>query len=307
MSVKSSWIPVLGAILCAGSAVGQVRSFAGMTFIPPEGWQYSESEVAEMSLDAGNRYCDILVFRPQRSTGDNARDFRSAWVRTFGARLRTPVPGDMCCALKPEEHKSLAGYFGIVGATRTDSGAFLKLFLLAANGYAVPVGVMASNEGDANDQSFAVGLLLDSVRMAPDRPAILKRQISLADLAGVWNYSSDSSVIWVNSVGTYVGSSVTAIGQSYSIDPGDGTYHLKWAGLMNGPVRGTQTGTVNLRGDIISLRDGKDGHVTSYRLISLQQGISGHSVLTVLSPQYQVYSQNINQLGEKWVRAPADH
>jgi len=220
-------------------------------------------------------------------------DFRKVWRQLIGSS-----------APDSSEHRSIAGYSGRMAVTSTDRIGYLQIYLLQADGAAIPIAVWGSTPGSVFNHSAAVEPFLDSVRVGHADAAIPKKRVMVSDLIGEWHHEADGSVPQTSPSGIVV-SRPSAHGKTYKIAP-DGTCTFTYAGIFGGIiVREEHTGTVEMERDLITFRDKKKNYTDTYRVISLQLSPSGTTVLTVLEPQYDPISANIRAYGEKWFRSAA--
>lgn len=280
------WKPVLS---------GQVKTLGDVSFTPPAGWTYEQkpgADHASMSTVIGSRYCVIGVYSPQRASGNAEADFEAAWRAIFRPAPNQGMPNPIY------DFRGL-GYPGKYAGTFTDRLQWM--YLLQASKNAIPVVVLASDRHTFDDLEFVVRQVVESVRLLPDKASAAKTSITVADLAGEWRHSGDSSVDFVNSSGNYVGSSSVFYGETYHI-AADSSYSYQAAGMSNRDiVREKETGTVELSGDLVIFRSGKNQR--RRRFIGYQQALNGSTVLTLLDEQYPATGPSIGMYGEKWVRA----
>lgn len=285
--------------LFAAGAHAQVKFLGEVSFAVPAGWEYSvEPSGDHATLSFGQNAQDVValaVFRPLRSTGNPDTDFRAAWVKDVRS-MQPPEP--------VYEHKSMAGYQGRYGGTNTSDGShYVHFYALEANEGVIPVMVVTPNRQSFNSLEPLISLFVDSVRQLPLKAQPAKTSIAIADLAGEWRSSGDSSIDYVTASGAYAGSSTVAHGVTYSIAP-DGSYKSQFAGIANRQIiRGNSVGTVELGPGYIGFRE-RGGKLSRYHFVSYQIALNGATVFTLLGDQYEASAANVSFYGEKWVRAP---
>jgi hypothetical protein len=284
--------------LFAGSAAAEVRSLGEVSFVVPDGWEYSveaSGDHATLSTFQNGQVVALAVFRPLHSSGNPDSDFRAAWAKVVRS-MQPPEP--------IYEHKSLAGYQGRYGSTNTDDNShYVHLFALEAGQNVLPVLVVTPNRQSFNSLEPVISLFVEGVRQLPLKAQPRKASITVADLVGEWRSSGDSSLNYVTSSGAYAGSSTVAHGVSYTI-ASDGSYKSQFAGVANRQiVRGNSVGTVELGPGIIGFRE-RGGKLARYHFVSYQTALNGATVLTLLGDQYEVNPANVSFYGEKWVREP---
>jgi hypothetical protein len=285
-------------LLFAGGAAAQVQSFGEVSFAVPDGWDYgvepSGDHVTLSTLQNG-QVIALAVFRPLRSSGNPDGDFRTAWAKVVRS-MQPPEP--------IYEHKSLAGYQGRYGSTNTDDyGHYVHLYTLQAGASVIPVLVVTPNRQSFNSLEPVISLFVEGVRQLPLKAQPPKGSITIADLAGEWRSSGDSSLNYVTSSGAYAGSSTVAHGVSYTIDA-NGSFKSQFAGIANRQIiRSNSVGTVELASGTIGFRE-RGGKLSRYHFVSYQTALNGATVLTLLGDQYELTPANLSFYGEKWVREP---
>ena len=284
--------------LFAGGAAAQVQSLGEVSFVVPDGWEYSveaSGDHATLSTIQNGQVVALAVFRPLRSSGNPDSDFRAAWAKT----VRTMQPPEPVY-----EHKSLAGYQGRYGSTNTsDYSNYVHLYALEAGGSVIPVLVVTANRQSFNGLEPLISLFVEGVRQLPLKAQAPKASITIADLVGEWRSSGDSSLNYVTSSGAYAGSSTVAHSAGYII-AADGSYKSQFAGVANRQiVRGNSVGTVELSAGTIGFRE-RGGKLSRYHFVSYQTALNGATVLTLLGDQYEANAANVSFYGEKWVREP---
>ena len=284
--------------LFAGGAAAQVQSFGEVSFAVPDGWEYSveaSADHATFSTAQNGQGIALAVFRPLRSSGNPDNDFRAAWAKDVRS-MQPPEP--------VYEHKSLAGYQGRYGSTNTpDNSHYVYLCVLEAGEGVIPVLVITPDRQTFNSLEPVISLFVEGVRQLPLKAQLPKTSITIADLAGEWRSSGDSSLNYVTSSGAYAGSSTVAHGVSYTI-AADGSYKSQFAGITNRQiVRSNSVGTVELGPGTIGFRE-RGGKLSRYHFVSYQTALNGATVLTLLGDQYEANPANISFYGEKWVREP---
>jgi len=292
----------VGLLFCflffVGSAVAQVRSFGEVSFVVPEGWEYSveaSGDHATLSTAQNGHVMALAVFRPFGSSGNPDSDFRAAWAKDVRS-MQPPEP--------IYEHKSLAGYQGRYGSTNTDDNShYVHLYVLEAGESVIPVLVVTPDRQSFNSLEPIISLFVEGLRQLPLKAQPPKSSITIADLAGEWRSSGDSSLNYVTSSGAYAGSSTVAHGVSYTI-AADGSYKSQFAGITNRQIiRSNSAGTVELGPGTIGFRE-RAGKLSRYHFISYQTALNGATVLTLLGDQYEASPANVSFYGEKWVREP---
>jgi len=284
--------------LFAGGAAAQVQSFGEVSFVVPDGWEYSveaSGDHATLSTIQNGQVVALAIFRPLRSSGNPDSDFRAAWAKVVRS-MQPPAP--------IYEHKSLAGYQGRYGSTNTDDNShYVHLYALEAGENVLPVLLVTPNRQSFNSLEPLISLFVDGVRQLPLKAQPPKASITIADLIGEWRSSGDSSLNYVTSSGAYAGSSTVAHGASYTI-ASDGSYKSQFAGLANRQiVRGNSVGTVELGPGTIGFRE-RGGKLSRYHFVSYQTALNGATVLTLLGDQYEANPANVSFYGEKWIREP---
>lgn len=284
--------------LFAGGAAAQVQSFGEVSFAVPDGWEYSveaSGDHATFSTAQNGQVIALAVFRPLRSSGNPDNDFRAAWAKDVRS-MQPPEP--------VYEHKSLAGYQGRYGSTNTpDNSHYVYLCVLEAGEGVIPVLVITPDRQTFNSLEPVISLFVEGVRQLPLKAQLPKTSITIADLAGEWRSSGDSSLNYVTSSGAYAGSSTVAHGVSYTI-AADGSYKSQFAGITNRQiVRSNSVGTVELGPGTIGFRE-RGGKLSRYHFVSYQTALNGATVLTLLGDQYEANPANVSFYGEKWVREP---
>jgi hypothetical protein len=285
-------------LLFAGVASAQVQSFGEVSFVVPEGWDYGvepSGDHATLSIVQNGQVVALAVFQPLRSSGNPDNDFRAAWAKDVRS-MQPPAP--------IYDHKSLAGYQGRYGSTNTDDNShYVHLYALEAGGSVLPVLVVTPNRQSFNALEPVISLFVEGVRLLPLKAQAPKATITIADLAGEWRSSGDSSLNYVTSSGAYAGSSTVAHGVSYTIAP-NGSYKSQFAGIANRQIiRSNSVGTVELGPGTIGFRE-RGGKLSRYHFVSYQTALNGATVLTLLGDQYEANSANVSFYGEKWVREP---
>ena len=202
------------------------------------------------------------------------------------------------------EHKSLAGYQGRYGSTNTDDNShYVHLYVLEAGESVIPVLVVTPDRQSFNSLEPIISLFVEGLRQLPLKAQPPKSSITIADLAGEWRSSGDSSLNYVTSSGAYAGSSTVAHGVSYAI-AANGSYKSQFAGITNRQIiRSNSAGTVELGPGTIGFRE-RGGKLSRYHFVFYQTALNGATVLTLLGDQYEVTSANLSFYGEKWVREP---
>ncbi len=284
--------------LWAGIASAQVQSLGEVSFAVPGGWEYegqTSADSATLSITLDGQVVALAVFQPLRSSGNPDTDFRAAWAKVVRS-MEPPEP--------IYEYKSLAGYQGRYGSTITsDYSHYVYLVVLEASESVIPVLVVTPNRQSFNGLEPVISLFVDGVRKLPQKAQLPKTSITIADLAGEWRNSGDSSLNYVTASGGYAGSSTVAHGASYTI-ASDGSYKSQFAGITNRQiVRGNSVGIVELASGMIGFRE-RGGKLSRYHFISYQTALNGATVLTLLGDQYEANPANVSFYGEKWVREP---
>lgn len=279
-------------------AAAQVQTMGDISFGIPAGWSNEgiSKDHAALSLRAqGGAYWVIAVYQAVRSSGNPDADFAAAWRKIAP---RDPVPEPIY------EHKSVAGYSGRYGSQTTGDGQNLVwVYVLEARGNAIPVLVITQNRRMFDAMAPVISLVVESVRVAPDKAQGFKTTITLADLVGEWHTGGESSVNYVDSAtGAYAGSSTVAHGAGYVI-AANGTYTSKMAGVAGRQiVREQGSGTVEITGDMIVFHNRTKNNVSRYHFISYQTAVNGATVLTLLGDNYEATAENVSYYGEKWIR-----
>ena len=284
--------------LFAEGAAAQVQSFGEVSFAVPDGWDYgieASGDHATLSVAQNGQVIALAVFRPLHSSGNPDNDFRAAWAKDVRS-MQPPAP--------IYEHKGLAGYQGRYGSTNTDDNShYVHLYVLEAGENAIPVLVVTPDRQSFNMLEPVISLFVEGVRQLPLKAQLPKTSITIADLAGEWRSSGDSSLNYVTSSGAYAGSSTVAHGVSYTI-AADGSYKSQFAGISNRQIiRSNSVGTVELGAGTIGFRE-RGGKLSRYHFVSYQTALNGATVLTLLGDQYEANPANVSFYGEKWVREP---
>ncbi len=300
--MKMSIAKLLTVLFCvfvfAACAAAQVQSFGEVSFAVPDGWEYSveaSGDHATLSTAQNGQVIALAVFRPLRSSGNPDNDFRAAWAKDVRS-MQPPEP--------IYEHKSLAGYQGRYGSTNTDDNShYVHLYVLEAGESVIPVLVVTPDRQSFNSLEPIISLFVEGLRQLPLKAQPPKSSITIADLAGEWRSSGDSSLNYVTSSGAYAGSSTVAHGVSYTI-AADGSYKSQFAGITNRQIiRSNSAGTVELGPGTIGFRE-RGGKLSRYHFISYQTALNGATVLTLLGDEYEANPANVGFYGEKWVREP---
>jgi len=283
--------------LFALAAAAQVQNLGDVSFGLPDGWNNEgvSKDHAALSLQENDGYWIIAVYQPMRSSGNPDADFSVAWRKLAP---HEPVPEPIY------EHKSSAGYSGRYGSQTTGDGEHLVwVYVLESRGSAIPVLVITQSRQMFNAMEPVITLVVDSVRLAPDKTQGFKTTITLADLVGEWHSGGESSVSYVDSAtGAYAGSSTVAHGAGYVI-AANGTYTYKLAGVSGRQiVRDQGSGTVEITRDLIVFHNRTKNNVSRYHFVSYQTAVNGATVLTLLGDNYELTPANVSFYAEKWVR-----
>ncbi|MGH9820793.1 MAG: hypothetical protein ACRD43_11545, partial [Pyrinomonadaceae bacterium] len=148
----------------------------------------------------------------------------------------------------------------------------------------------------------------------------LKESVTMADLAGSWNFGAGSVQTFIDSSsGDYAGTSTTFYGELYSIRS-DGTFTYKFVGrASNMTVREADSGRVELAGGFLNFKF-KGRAAARFQLIAFMTLPRGGTILSLYGVKQDspgINTADISQLcghskgymtcypGEEWTRSVA--
>lgn len=310
----------------------QTETFGAVQYARPKGWEKSQKSGVTIFSDTNEKtggFCILSVYAPVPSSGDPHKDFTEQW-QTLIAKTFKAVP-------EPEtETQTDDGWTSVSGAAEIDTdGIRSSVIMTVISGY----GKTASVYAILNDRSyleqlanFMASIKLEKARADSTTPAAstvsppngfsgtLKESVTMADLAGTWNFGAGSVQTFIDSSSSdYAGTSTTFYGELYSIRS-DGTFTYKFVGrASNMTVREADSGRVELAGGFINFKF-KGRSTSRFQLIAFMTQPSGAAILSlypVKSDSPGMSAADIAQLcghskgymtcypGEEWARLPA--
>lgn len=290
------------------------RTVGRVSYTPPEGWTLAatkDHETWTVIDQAKGRYCQICVYSTRAGTSDLNAEFAAEWKDIVKSDPPSPSPVSIAVG------KAVAGS---AVARVGGQDAWTKLYLYDAGGGEVgSVVVLATDRKSSDAYRGRIDTVFANLTLAPKAGGDVQAAsatpapaaagggtsittVHVSDLVGHWTYSTSSSTNYVNSSGSYVGSSTIAYGESCDFKA-DGGYAMTFQGFNNGMVANEKdTGWFTLGADGLTIKRSKA--TEKYWIVSLDVGPDGSAHLKLLSSSYDPKNQaDVNLYGETWVRA----
>ncbi len=271
----------------ACSAWAQRKALGDVSFPVPNGYQYEFTpgeDHATIGFKNGSAYCVLVIYNATRSLGDPETNFKAAWRRLLG-KVAPGIPTPIY-DLQPQTGNPgrQSGYPSKNGQQN------FWLFTLESGRDFIPVVVLTSGRQMFDTQMSAIMQFVKDVRQGPLKPppppanhSASKTSITLADMAGEWNYK----------------------GERYTIAAGGRYEYGMTAYSGNHIVREKNAGVLEMGGEFLVFRDMPGPHLRRYHFISYQAAADGSAVLTLLAEQHPVNASNITLYAQQWIRAQA--
>jgi hypothetical protein len=285
-------------IAMAAPAFARVQTVGDVSFAVPEGWAYQgASNGGAMVMKQGANFWIVSVHAARPTTGDPVTDYRAAWrseVQTVAAFQSTVLE------YTPSDISGTLGYPGKV-YSGNNGQLFIRLYTLNAGSAVVPVTVITQSRQVLDVMEHLIAAVVSSVRVAPLKASPIRNSLSMADLTGDWKSGTASSRSYYDRYnGSYVGSSMTAVGAEYHI-AGNGSFTYRLNGMINNQVtRDQDTGVVELGGEFVTFK----GRVrtTRFRFLNIQTAIDGSTVMMLLPVEADKPDIIIASRQEQWER-----
>ena len=262
----------IATVLCSLvplTAWSQTEKLGIVRYTPLKGWTKTpKTNVVAFSKynQATSKYCVITLYGATPGTGIPQKDFTNEWNELVVKNMKAgKVP-------KTDVQKG-DGWTAISGGAEVESEAGKAVgFLTVISGFGKTVSILAV----FNDPTYAqqVGDFIDTLEMdkvvTPTKPAtvksetqggqliipIVKRKLTIADLAGDWNENSGRiATTYVNrSSGAYAGTDSLHYVSKMTITKSGGWKNSYFA-VRNGQKESDDTvGTISIAGRVISTR-----------------------------------------------------
>jgi hypothetical protein len=276
------------------------RDVGGLTYALPAGWNTAMEggDHARLTHADSKRYCIVSVYQSRAAGGDLDADFAKEWQAMAGG-VKMPAPARRKIGgrtiLEASAPNTISGTALLQRVVVLDGGSQITtLVVLTADAEAArayqPVidGLFASivfpGAAPAPEPAPATAPAPASTER-PDRVLIgtLKPSVTLADLAGTWNYGAGSVATYVNSsTGNYSRTSTVFYGETYVIKA-NGTFTYSFVGRSNNyTVREKDNGTITLDGGFVSLKFKGTRGLKKHQLIAFVNQPTGASVMTLI-------------------------
>jgi len=317
---------ISAAVFVAPSVFGQKQSLGPVTYTPPAGYTKSSTVanvVAYSTIDSSTgQFCIITLYGARTSSGIAKTDFAREW--------NTYVVEILGAAANPATETQIEDGWTVTagGAAVEFQGSKALAFLTVVTGYGKTVSVL----GVFNNESFlppltafVSGLDIDksvaaapSASNTPTKPfrtengrliiPMPTRQLTVADLAGVWGETAGFSQTYVDRyTGSYAGTDSLHFRNTRKI-AANGAYTNDFFAIQNGKkIIDKTAGTVSINGRVLSIKERN----TARYVIRGWLELPDYTVLKVCGPWYdgdtipEAIFSNPDQganLNQEWVR-----